>query len=291
MKIQGLFLDPDPAGGGGAGNPFEPAPDVEPNLEAQPDPNLEAAPDLEPDPNLEAAPADAPPTPAPVASASPTQLTPDMVADIARRASEGTLEGLKKITPAATPKELTPEEFDRTFRVFRADENFISRLDSAETPAAKAAVFNEFGQGVVRQALTMAQHIIADKEQQFRTMLAPLMQFRAQAEEHRLEERLFTLHKDLSEYKPLVAEVKSRLIAQKARFPTEDAALKAIADETRRVLKSLGVVPKPGQQPQPNPGVVTPTRKPAPLSRAGHGGSPAGGGAGKPASTAKTIFG
>ena len=164
-------------------------------------------------------------------------LSKDDMAEILKKANIGQ-------TPAAPVQEdrISPEEFDRTFNVTRADEKLFRDVFGieAESPVApeRVAAFNNYCQGLVKQAVTMAAFQINAVEGKLTQHVSPAVEY-ARAQQHeKLKTEFFESNKDLKSYEPLVAEVYQKLSATGYKGSKEQV-FKTIAEQTRTILKSL----------------------------------------------------
>lgn len=174
------------------------------------------------------------PAPAPVAQSS--GLSKDDMAEILRNANIG-----QQAAPQQE-KGISPEEFDRTFNVTRADEKLFRDVfgidpDSHVSPE-RVAAFNNYCQGLVKQAVTMSAFQTQAVEGRMQQHVNPAVEYARMQQHEKLKTEFFDTNKDLKSYEPLVAEVYQKLSATGYKGSKEEV-FKTIAEQTRVILKSL----------------------------------------------------
>lgn len=152
--------------------------------------------------------------------------------------------------------------------------------------------FNDYGQGIAKQAVTIANILFDRKFTELQSSLAPYTQVIQQQEANRIKGEFFKSNADLAGYEELVTQQYQLAKASGRKFATLEEAGKFVADQTRSVLKSLGITPaapKPADG-TPTSGKSAPqTRQMAPQTMGGKGsGAPS---AAKPSSTVEAVWG
>lgn len=226
-------------------------------------------------------------------AAPQTGLSKDDIAEVLKKANIG-----QAATQQAAPEErISPEEFDRRFNVTRADETLFRNVfgiegDTQVSPERLAA-FNQFTQGLVKQAVTMAAFQIQAVEGKLQQHVNPAVEY-ARAQQHeKLKGEFFKEHKDLEPYEPLVTEVYQKLAASGFKGD-KTSVFKAIAEQSRGILKSLPGNLLDATAGQNNPVGQQQQSKPAHrMSTVSTGGQSGAGGGGKsaPKTGPAAIFG
>lgn len=224
----------------------------------------------------------------PPAQASPG-LSKDDVAEILRKANVG-----QAPPQPATPQQqnISEEDFNKMFNVHRADEKFLRDLlgldPETQVAPERLAAFNQYGQALVRQAVTMAAFQIDAIKQELTKQMSPAVTFAQQQEHERLKTEFFKTNEDLKPYEPLVTEVYQRLAASGWKGSKEEA-FKTIADNARTILKQLpGDLLSQQSSPESQTKAPKPAHKMSTVSSGGQGGA---GGAKAPKSGPAAIFG
>lgn len=198
--------------------------------------------------------------------------------------------------PVQQEPQMTEQEFNRLFNVFQPTPEILQSL-RAEDPQVALGAYNQLVQGVVRQATTLAAFHVAQEVQKMQQMFQPAIKM---AEERQMEAqkgRFFEKYPNLKGMEPLLTAIRDKMIANKANYPDEESAFKAVADEAQKVLSQIpglnGQQAGNNSNPQGN-GQAKQTQAPVQkrqmptLSGKGQGTSPGGA---APMSTARKIFG
>lgn len=222
----------------------------------------------------------APSTPAGTATTPPiTPNIPGLTAEQARAIGIGVVDGLKQAQPKTQPQ-MTPEQFKKAFNVFEVNEEWIQKVANSDIPPAeKAAMYNQFVMGTVKQALTMATAVFNERLNQYHQSLSPVFQAYQQQENVRLESKFFDKHPDLKPFRSICAMVTNdaRSKGLDRQFTgKEDEAIEYVANQVRQVIKDTGLSTESGNTKTVPGKPTTPARKMPTLAGAGHGGTRSG---------------
>jgi len=188
-------------------------------------------------------------------------------------------------------KQMTQEEMDKMFNVFRPSPDLIKALREGDEAAALAAV-TQMTHGSVRQALTLAAYQMQQEMSKFRQMVEPAMQYAYEQQMEKMKTEFFTQHPDLKGYDPILTAIRDRFIAEGRKFKDKGEAFKAVAEEAKKVLSTLPGY-KPGEANSGGQGAAGGQQAGAmPSLAGGRGGAGAGdrGSSGGQQTTAKRIF-
>ena len=269
----------------GAAGTSTPTPGSTPSPAAPPTTTPAApAPGGTPTPSTTPAPGTATPGSPTPSVTPPPGMTAEMVQQIVSSAVKGVAGELK---PKEPEKPFTQEDFERTFNVVKMKPEDLAAL--AEGGEKAIAIHNNLLQGAVRQAVTMAQHLQTSELGKLQAALKPYMDFATTVREDMYRKEFYDTNKDLSGFEHVVDDVKTRLEREGLRG-TKDEVFKRLAEETRKVIKSItekgGTPAAGGSTTQPT------TTQMTPLSSGGQGGAgPSNAGGGHQSNTAKAIFG
>lgn len=240
-------------------------------------------------PSAPSAPESAPVTPEPATTVTPTTSDTTPVAPAAPAApapltAEAIAKAVKEgMTPAAPQKELTPEELDKMFKVYKATPEILGRLQNGGDDAV--AAFHEIRDGLLAQFDTITAHRLAALEEKLLGRLSPALQLANSQAAAKEKETFFTAYPNLKEHEKIVDMVYKLMVSEGANFQSVEEARKALADRASALLPgSAGGQPTPGAQQTQTP--KPPEKKPASLST----GSQAGGGAGGGSSATPNVF-
>lgn len=251
--LKSLFGDDGPATG---------APVAKPSADVNADDNQPPAEELDEN--------GAPKEPAPQAPAKVP--TADEIADrmMARWAQQ------QPQAPAPPQKkEYTDDELDQMFSVFKPSPELLAELRSEDEQVAIGAVL-KIRDGLMAQQMKVTEALIAQALEAQQQQIAPAVQLAKKAQSEAAEKAFYEPNKDLVPHKKIVNMVFSQFLLPVAqggrRFASAAEATKAVADETRAILKELNVpiVPPTGTEPQQQ------NRQMQPLARGGAGGSSSG---------------
>ena len=222
-------------------------------------------------------------TPPPEVPAAPAEvrLSPETIQTL--------LSGMQpQAQPQLPEKQLTPEELDKLLNTFRPDEQLITELG---LPPTSAKALERMIQGIVRNAVSMSYLTTEKVRRDLMKDIDPIRGYVTKSQERELRSQFFEANSDLKPYENLVEAIYAKMGQQGLRFPTTDAAFKAIGDQARQMLKSLNVTLEQGGA-NAGGGSVTPTNAPRrmpTLTGGGKGGAVQDGVEGS--KVAKTMFG
>lgn len=196
-------------------------------------------------------------------------LDPDAIADrIAQRwASQ------QPQPPAQQAKTYTDEELDQMFSVFKPTPELLTKLRSDDEQVAISALL-EMRDGQLQQTMKVVEAMVGQALAKQAQQFAPALSLAQKQQAEQAEKEFYSgPNADLTKHKKVVDLVFGKMLASGARFPNKAAATKAVADETRALLKEMGVstvAPTGNGAPQQQ------SRQMQPLSRGGAGGSSSG---------------
>jgi len=234
----------------------------------------------------------------PVAQTAATQqaLSPEQIADIAAQAAvrvnQSSAQSGKTTAQEQAQPAMSQEQFNKTFNVVQLDQaGFTEIMGYTPDSPKQVEALNNFAQGVVRQALTMAQvhvqSVTRDLEQRFGSVVNPITAERDAQVGAQLQQEFFQTHPQLKAAEPLVIEIANKVKASGRKFQTREEAFNFVAEETRRLLPQGFQSPTTGINP---PQTRSVTRQMTPTSVGGQVSARTGSAAAGP-SDAKAIFG
>ena len=242
-------------------------------------------------------PAPVTPPPAPAVVPQQQQLTPERIADIAAQAAIRVgQQQTPQVQPAPQPQ-MSQEEFNKTFNVVNLNANdFAAITGYVPDKPEQVAALNNFAQGIVKQALTMAQVHIASVtqslEQRFGQQISPLTQQREAQVGEAVKNEFFTAHQDLKDLEPLVTEIANQAKTSGQKFASKEEAFKFVADRVRSLVpRAPTAASQPGATAPNQPQGQQPVQRRMATTSVGSQASSSGGSATGSKSDAKSIFG
>jgi len=147
-------------------------------------------------------------------------------------------EAVKAAQPPPPPKQYTEEELRQALNIFQASDSHLKQLGLEATPE-KVEALNTILQAVAKQATSVATFELKAAIDTITEKLRPVYQYMDQSRMESMKTRFFSKHKDLEGLEPLVVVAHQNLKARGVKFDGEDAAFKAVAEETRALLSKL----------------------------------------------------
>lgn len=174
---------------------------------------------------------------------TPSETTDKSTAGSAQVTAEAIAEAMKKAGLAKTERQYTQEDFDRAFRVFKADRKHLEALRRAISDDSYAdegvATLQEIAQGIYTQAATMAAYLAQRlKEEELGPRLAAVEQWMHENRVNKLREQFYSQYEDLKPYEAIVDSVADKLIATGFSGSVEEG-FKLVADKARSLIKTL----------------------------------------------------
>lgn len=170
------------------------------------------------------------------APATATGLSKDDLQQILTGALEHV--GTKATAAAAPAKEYSQEEFERAFNVLKLTPEFIAQLRH-EDPATAMKALEQYRDGLVRQAMTMAEYRVQALIKELRDNdLSPLQTFVSEQQASSFRNDFFKSNPDLEKYEKLVDSVAAKL-AQNGLRGTRAEMMQHYATETKKVVAEL----------------------------------------------------
>lgn len=189
-------------------------------------------------------------TPDPVAQTPAVQTpavqqTPPMdAAAIAKAVAEGMRGVLPQQQPQQTAQpNLSQEQIEQQLGVYKMNAKDYEEAYGVKPTDQQLAAHNRILQAVAKQAVTMATVMQQNSLQQFHGQLNPYITAVRAAEAEKQKTIFFTDNKDLVGYDALVAKEYAALKSSGTKFASVEEARKAVADNVRATLKSIGVTP------------------------------------------------
>jgi hypothetical protein len=131
-------------------------------------------------------------------------------------------------------KELTPEELDAQLQVWKPSEDLYDRLGDSET---RQAAFVELRDGIMRQALTAAQHMIAAEVGKVRGEFEPVQNFAQQQRATEMRKNFMDQYPALDKYQKLMPLVTASLERRGYKPNSVEDGFNTLADEAAKVIK------------------------------------------------------
>ena len=171
------------------------------------------------------------------AAAATSGLSKDDVKEILSAAMEK-VGGERQQTTTAEPQ-MSAEDFEKAFNVFKATPELLAQLRHEDSAVALKA-FHALRDGLIRQAMTMAEYRMKQYVDNLRTNdLAPLQSYVSEAQATSFRNDFFGQYPDLEKYETIVDAVAAKLGAAGFTAPTRDEVMKRFAEETQKIVAQL----------------------------------------------------
>lgn len=147
--------------------------------------------------------------------------------------------------PAPT---LSQAEIAQKLGVFTATaDDYEAAFGVKPTSATQLDAYNRHLQGVAKQAVAISQILTQRQFEAVQQQITPAVAAARQAEAERHKTTFFTANADLKAYEPLVQKAYESALARvrsgELRFKAPEEAYKFVAEETRAMLKAVGITP------------------------------------------------
>lgn len=203
------------------------------------------------------------PAPAPVAPSAPTALTIDHRA-LAQAIRDGN---------APAPTGPSDDELSRQLGITHVTPEIYKQAFGVDGTPEQIKSLNDYGQGIAKQAVTIASVLMGREIQQLKDSFAPYTNIIQNQERERIKSEFFKKNVDLAGYEAVVTQQFQLAKASGKTFNSIEEAGNFVAEQTRSHLKSLGITPPAGGAANgQSPGKSVPqTRQMAPQSMGGKG--------------------
>lgn len=172
-------------------------------------------------------------------------------------------------------RQMTPEEIDAALQVWKPADDLYDRLGNPET---RLAAFVEMRDGLIKQSMTAAQHMIAMELEKVRGEVEPIRSFAQEQRAEKLRNQFTEQYPALKQYEKLMPMVTAALERSGFKPKSVEDGFKTLADEAAKVIKAnfdpdFDLSVKPTNQ-NPNPQGAPTMAKTS--SRGGQGGAGSG---------------
>ena len=169
-------------------------------------------------------------------------LTKDDIQEILANVLPAATRQAQPATAVAAPRELTPEEFDRTFNVFKPSDRLLADMRSDDPAKALAAIY-ELRDGLIRQSMTMAEYrikqYIDNLSSEFKASVEPLQTYVSESQARSFRDDFFKEHPDLEPYETIVDAISTKLSAVGYQGKSRKEVMDRFATDTQTVVDSL----------------------------------------------------
>lgn len=169
---------------------------------------------------------------------APAGFTPEALAQAFKLAGLG---GAQQGGQVTTQPQMTQEQFDQQFHVFKMTPELLAGL-SAEEPEKRTAAWNQAALLMVRNAAAVAAHFVQIKEQELNERYQPALTMAQELQYERIEKKFYTSNPDLKGHESLVNMAANHLKASGFNGTIEDG-MKKTAEAVKAVLKNLPAAP------------------------------------------------
>lgn len=196
-------------------------------------------------------------------------------------------------TSGQAPVQPSDADLRRQLNVFEATEEMYEQILGVKPDnPARLAALNNVLQGVVRQAVTMANIMAQNHVQTFQQSINPYIETVRSQEVERQKTLFFTENKDLAGYDAIVEAEFQLAKAEGRRFPDVASARKYVADRARERLRAINITPGSAAQTSPQSTTTAPRQPSRQMTTTSVGGRAGGSAnAGKPANTVQAVWG
>lgn len=192
---------------------------------------------------------------------------------------------LQPVTKETAPQQpMTEAEQAEMLNRMKFDEKFVEDMfGTYEEPADKERqlrALDNLRQGVVSEAVTLANYLVEQQTQKLTEQLAPVLQQYSETTQQKAEDTFYKSYPtlDTDQYRPLAKTVATNIQQSGKEFASTNDYYNEIAAQTETLIKSM--VPNFALKGEPTKTKQTQTKAPATQQIGGQGGS--GGGNEKP---------
>jgi hypothetical protein len=182
-----------------------------------------------------------PETPTPEAEAPAASLSKQDIIDILSQAGVGQRVAPTPQTQAAAAAEtqMTPEQFEAAFNVFKPSEDLVRRLTD-ENAGVRIKAITELRDALVKQVMTMADYRMKQYSDHIRKNdIEPLRTYVSEAQARDWRDTFFKKYPDLEKHEIIVDAVATKLEQQGFTATSREAIMKRFAEDSRTVIKQL----------------------------------------------------
>lgn len=191
-------------------------------------------------------------------------------------------ETVKSALPKQEEKQMSDEDFEKMFKVFKMTPTHLKRL-SGEDEGDRLAVWNEVLKGVVQQAVAMADYKTNASLEPFQKNFSSIQQYATQQQEKALLDEFYGANPKFKGREAIVNAVKSNIINSGAKYGSKTELFKALAEQTNAILATVPGLSQANNSPASN-GMST-------VSTGGSAGSGTTGSRGNQQDEIKQLFG
>lgn len=159
------------------------------------------------------------------------ELTEEVLAKLAQNIATAS-------RPPEQQPQMTQEEFDKMFNIYRPNEELLARVLGEDKAQAVQAV-QEMLHGAARQATTIASHLVQNEVQQLRQLIAPALAIAEEKQMEAMKVEFFEQYKDLKGMEPILVLIRDQFKGQGRTFKTKEEAFKAVAEEARKQIEAI----------------------------------------------------
>ena len=170
-------------------------------------------------------------------AAATSGLSKDDVKEILSAAMEKV--GERPAATAAAEPQMSAEDFEKAFNVFKFTPDMLAQLRHEDSAVALKA-FHALRDGLIRQAMTMAEYRMKQYVDNLRTNdIGPLQTYVSEAQATSFRNDFFQEYPDLEKYETIVDAVATKLGASGFTAPTRKEVMARFADETKVIVAQL----------------------------------------------------
>ena len=170
-------------------------------------------------------------------AAATSGLSKDDVKEILFAAMEKV--GERPAATAAAEPQMFAEDFEKAFNVFKFTPDMLAQLRHEDSAVALKA-FHALRDGLIRQAMTMAEYRMKQYVDNLRTNdIGPLQTYVSEAQATSFRNDFFQEYPDLEKYETIVDAVATKLGASGFTAPTRKEVMARFADETKVIVAQL----------------------------------------------------
>ena len=147
--------------------------------------------------------------------------------------------GERPAATAAAEPQMFAEDFEKAFNVFKFTPDMLAQLRHEDSAVALKA-FHALRDGLIRQAMTMAEYRMKQYVDNLRTNdIGPLQTYVSEAQATSFRNDFFQEYPDLEKYETIVDAVATKLGASGFTAPTRKEVMARFADETKVIVAQL----------------------------------------------------
>ena len=181
-------------------------------------------------------------------------LTKEDIADLVKSIGESAAASRHPQQQQERQPELTQEQFDQMFNVYKPSNDLLARLRNDDANVAIKAVI-EMRDGIIKQAMSMVdwrqRQLQAQLKGEFDGQLSPINEYVSTRQATEFRDEFFEKYEDLEPYEEIVDAVAAKLQTSGYKGKSREEVMERFATESKAIVDKLLAAGKTAGQAQP----------------------------------------